>query len=112
MAEHLGVRYRYADTAADQQVKENMHSDMSSSLTAESLEAMSMDWVEQLHQSALRVNAKQILALIDQIPESENDLTWALIELVDRCSFKEIVAVTEVVMLQKATSSGGVGNRE
>jgi signal transduction histidine kinase/CheY-like chemotaxis protein len=110
MAEHLGVRYLYADASEKQETKEiapsGPVSNASPALTIESLAVMPIDWIEQLHQAALRVNSKQILTLIEQIPESKNDLIWALIEMVDRFCFKEIVAVAQQALPQEPTLSG------
>ncbi|UBF27091.1 response regulator [Kovacikia minuta CCNUW1] len=105
MAEHLGVRYRYMDALETQEMKE-VAADTVASIPIKNLQEMPSAWVEQLYEAALRVNAKQILMLIEQIPKSENDLIWSLIELVDRYSFNEIVAATEQVMQQEVTLSG------
>ncbi len=106
MAEHLGVRYLFADAVNHSKMEEITPLDISSSLTVEAVLVMPVDWIKQLHQAALEANTKHILVLIEQIPESENDLIWTLIQLVDRPNFKEIVAATKLAMLQQSLSAG------
>ncbi|PSB20117.1 HAMP domain-containing protein [Phormidesmis priestleyi ULC007] len=91
MAEHLGVRYVYADESDDRQ---NALSP-DPSLTPSDLSEMPIEWIDQLHQAALRINAKQILLLIEQIPEPYDHLVKALTDLVDRFCFEEIIALTQ-----------------
>jgi signal transduction histidine kinase/DNA-binding response OmpR family regulator len=104
MAEHLGVRYRYSDAPADQTISEVTPHQLERipSLTVADFADISIDWIKHLHQAALRVNAKQILKLIEQVPGSESQLIQTLTVLVDQCCFQEIVAVTQKIVLQEA----------
>jgi hypothetical protein len=56
---------------------------------------MPVDWLEQLHQAATKVNAKQILQLIEQIPLANVPLANSLTHLVDNFCFEEIVTLTQ-----------------
>ncbi|MBW4621381.1 MAG: response regulator [Cyanosarcina radialis HA8281-LM2] len=98
MSQYLGVRYLYApepELALDvAEVTQRL-------LTPSDLTAMPADWIAQLHQAAIRVNAKQILNLIAQIPQSHIQLANGLTDLSDRCAFEEIVSLT------KASASAG-----
>jgi DNA polymerase III gamma/tau subunit len=60
----------------------------------EALAAMPVEWVEQLHQAAMRVNAKQILKLIEQIPDGNASVANALTEMANNFGFEEIIALT------------------
>ncbi|MBD2509447.1 response regulator [Nostoc muscorum FACHB-395] len=95
MAEYLGVRYVYADERENQE-KASWPSNASfitPKLTVADLSVMPSDWIEQLHQAALRINAKEILMLIKQIPEQHAHLIVALTNLVDCFCFEEIIAL-------------------
>ncbi|MCW5317727.1 response regulator [Nostoc sp. KVJ3] len=96
MAEYLGVRYIYADELENQE-KASWPSNASSFtpdlLTVADLSVMPSDWIEQLHQAALRINAKEVLMLIKQIPEQHAHLIKALTNLVDCFCFEEIIAL-------------------
>ncbi|HCF27996.1 MAG TPA: hybrid sensor histidine kinase/response regulator [Cyanobacteria bacterium UBA11049] len=111
MAEYLSVRYVYADAGEAQpgtetaQPLDNGHSSRGThassaiahpdAITASDLLVMPPDWIEQLHQAANRVNAKQIVLLIEQIPESHVQLKTALRHLVDNFRFEEIIALAQ-----------------
>ncbi|MBD2335773.1 response regulator [Calothrix sp. FACHB-156] len=101
MAEYLGVRYVYADEASKQHNIEigsavaNGASAPGNSLTVADLEVMPSEWIEQLHQAALRVNSKEVLRLIQQIPQKSDRLAKALTELVDRFGFEEMIELTK-----------------
>jgi PAS domain S-box-containing protein len=66
-----------------------------SSLLAASLAAISPEWVQQLRQAAIRVNAKRLLYLIQQVPPQYHDLAQYLTELVEHFRFEDILKVTE-----------------
>ncbi|MGV0025302.1 ATP-binding protein [Phormidesmis priestleyi] len=97
MAEHLGVRYIYAD-------EQNNQPSPSHSLTVADLAEMPIDWIDQLHQAALRINAKQILQLVKQIPETQDHLIQALTDLVEHFCFEEIIALTQLALTQSPQS--------
>jgi signal transduction histidine kinase/CheY-like chemotaxis protein len=94
MAECLGVRYIYAQETEEKIAKqrENLPAQ---SLNSADLMVMPADWIEQLHQAALKVNAKEILQLIEQIPPSSDRLAQSLTHLVNNFGFKEIVTLTQ-----------------
>jgi len=99
MAEHLGVQYVYAeqpDTIAIEQAG-------NTPLTAADLADMPIDWVEQLHQAAAKVNSKLVLDLVEQIPPTHAHLASSLNHLVDDFYFEEIVELSEQYL--KTTAS-------
>ena len=64
---------------------------------------MPIDWLEQLHQAAIKVNAKQIHYCIDQMPTANVPLANALSELVNNFCFEEIVTLTQLQGLSGPT---------
>jgi PAS domain S-box-containing protein len=99
MAEHLGVRYFYGLPQLRSESAENASLPQQPILQPhelrEALAGMPAGWVEQLHQAAIRVNAKQILKLIEQIPQANPHLANGLTHLVDNFCFEEIVTLTQ-----------------
>lgn len=91
MAEHLGIRYIYAH----EQGSGDASFFTSGALTVADLGVMPSDWIAQLHQAAIRLEAEQVLMLIEQIPEPHNHLIKALTNLVQHFCFDEIIASTE-----------------
>ena len=94
MAEHLGVRYLYAEAVGSTEPAAKRET-LPLRLTKSDLAVMPTEWVEQVHQAATRVNAKLILQLIDQIPPSYSHLANALSHLVNNFCFEEIVTLTQ-----------------
>ncbi|BAU12356.1 two-component hybrid sensor and regulator [Leptolyngbya sp. NIES-3755] len=101
MAEHLGVRYCYVEESVSPAESVSQASNQSASqngslsnsgLTASDFRGMSIDWINQLHDAAMRVNATQVFHLIEQISESNSSLAKTLSALVDSYCFEEIVA--------------------
>jgi CheY-like chemotaxis protein len=87
MVLHLGVRYLYA-------VESSSSTNNNYTLTPQDLAVMSAAWIAQLQDCATKVNAKQILQLINQIPASHTHLANGLTELVNNFDFEKILALT------------------
>ncbi len=102
MAEHLGVRYLYDAKELCNTINENsLHQPtLRGEEVKQALAQMPIDWLEQLHQAAIKVNAKQVYYWIEQMPIANAPLANALNELVDDFCFEEIVTLTQ---LQKAS---------
>jgi K+-sensing histidine kinase KdpD len=65
-------------------------------LTAEQLRAaMPSDWIDHLHQAALRGSDQAILDLIQAIPAKQTDLAEALLIWTDTFRFDEIIQLTQ-----------------
>jgi PAS domain S-box-containing protein len=107
MSEHLGVRYIYQSLQLPSLPAKGVlamserlgkahatRSRLQPDELRKSLAAMPVEWVEQLHQAAMRVNAKQILKLIEQIPDGNASFTNALTEMANNFAFEEIIALT------------------
>ncbi|MBE9010282.1 response regulator, partial [Pseudanabaenaceae cyanobacterium LEGE 13415] len=100
MAEYLGVHYCYAEELINQaEVTSSVVAippeQSTVNLTASELSEMSIDWITKLHEAAMCVNAKQVLDLIQQIPDSHATLATALGNLVNNYCFEEIVTATQ-----------------
>ncbi|UBF29211.1 PAS domain S-box protein [Kovacikia minuta CCNUW1] len=94
MAHHLGVKYIYEEPE-DGDTNTDEHAISSPLPPPSSLQTMSPQWITQLHQAALRVDANQILKLIEQIPESDSALARSLKRLVNDYCFDEILELTQ-----------------
>lgn len=100
MSEYLGVRYRYgspqsSSTATQKPSISLQNSLLNSDEMKNALAAMPIEWVKQLHQAAIEVDAEQILQLLDRIPQPHADLVNSLTHLVDRYCFEEIISLTQ-----------------
>lgn len=97
IAEYLGVRYLYADE--DSQQSEKPHSAAGERqpylATEADLAEMPTAWINQVHQAAIRVSAKEIQALLQQIPSSQAALAESLTYLVNNYRFEEIIELTQ-----------------
>ncbi|HIK06962.1 MAG TPA: DUF3365 domain-containing protein [Trichormus sp. M33_DOE_039] len=88
MALHLGVRYLYA-------VESSSSTNNNYTLTPQDLAVMPAAWIAQLQDCATKVNAKQILQLINQIPPSHAHLANGLTQLVNNFDFENILVLTK-----------------
>ena len=61
-----------------------------------SLGFMCPEWIEQLNYSATAANAKEVLILLEKIPEDRADLAQAIAQLVDNFCFEQIIDLTQV----------------
>jgi PAS domain S-box-containing protein len=95
IAQHLGVRYRYAVEPGSLSIGATSVLKPSEMIEIDQLNHMPSDWRTQLYQAAIRVDAEAIRQLIEKIPESQVALAKALIYLVDQFQFEEIVARTK-----------------
>lgn len=97
MAEYLGVQYIYEQEERSNQ-KDGLTPDSSprfEALDPSALLIMPVEWIVNLHQAALAVDADRILQLIEQIPETHFTLAAGLAELVHRFCFDEILELTQ-----------------
>ncbi|HEY9643088.1 MAG TPA: PAS domain S-box protein [Coleofasciculaceae cyanobacterium] len=97
MAEYLGVQYLYAPSQSDTvPVPPAPPAPIDrQAQTLQVLATMPSLWLEQLHQAATRVNAKQVLDLVEQIPPAHAALADALSQLVNEFCFEEILELLE-----------------
>ena len=108
MSEHLGVTYLYeneplAVTPNWNKSKQSSLSDSGVSstllpaitLTPDNLKIMPLDWIQALHQAAIRVDAELILQLIAEIPQSHSVLINQLTTLTHNYNFDEIIELSD-----------------
>ena len=94
MAQHLGVRYVYAEKDEVGKMKEEKKaSDFR--LQTSDLSVMPSDWLVQLHQAATKLRGKDIVQLTEQIPEKYTQLAKALLDLVEDFRFDTIINLIE-----------------
>jgi two-component system sensor histidine kinase/response regulator len=96
IAAHLGVEYIYADIHDD---KTNNHGSENEHLQiaeiSNYLKLMPVQWVAQLHQAAIEVDADSILQLIKQIPPTQEQLANGIEDLVRCFCFDEIIDLVD-----------------
>ncbi|HEY9653464.1 MAG TPA: ATP-binding protein [Coleofasciculaceae cyanobacterium] len=93
LSQHLGVQYIYEETA-DNCLSQDRH--LSMSQITEMLATMPLEWVQQLHEAAIRLNAKLVFNVLDKIPQEHIPLAKALTVLVNDFRFDLIVELTQV----------------
>ena len=89
MAEHLGVKYRYAEETEPEV-------SIPQALRPEDLRVMSAAWQQDFYQAALEVDADALYLLIDRIPSENRALQRALISLVESFCFDELLALSKI----------------
>ena len=91
IAQYLGVKYIYEDV----QEATTLPVQSFKKITQEDLLVMSSQWLSQLHRAALEGDCSEMLALIEQIPDSHNDLKLNLVTLVNNFQQETIINLTE-----------------
>ena len=89
IAEHLGVKYLYADEPAKPKVPDLP------GLEPKALLVMPELWRSHFHQAALEVDADALQSLIDQIPPEHPSLREPLLGLIQTFSFDELLALSK-----------------
>jgi PAS domain S-box-containing protein len=89
LAEHLGVEYIY-DTGT--LAAPSSHRAL---LMPQDLAVMPSEWIEQLRQAAIQVDADLIQHLLHQVPPSQVVLANQLLELTQNFAFDEIIELTQ-----------------
>lgn len=90
MAQHLGVRYVYADPEPVSLSPPSHYQP----LTPSDLNIMSAEWIAQMHDAALNLDERLIYQLLEQIPHQEQGLINALTTLVDHFQLEVIAGLT------------------
>lgn len=98
IADHLGVLYIYqAQAQPTSPTGESFEQ-----LTPEVLAVMPKEWLAHLNEAAETCQDEKILALIDQIPKSQEALKLALIDLVDNFRLDIIFELTQTAAQEVA----------
>lgn len=96
MAEHLGLRYLYADSSP-KSVNRNAiaRPEIKSALTPDSFQVMPAEWITALHEAAIYGNDEGVYRLIAQIPGEHESLIASLKQLTYDYQFHTIAHLTE-----------------
>ncbi|MGB3292646.1 MAG: ATP-binding protein [Phormidesmis sp.] len=96
MAEHLGVQYLYRNDL-DSAIAPTQQPDTltAQQLQPEDLAVMPPEWIAQLHQAALEVDAERLYQLIDQIPPKHHQLAEILSTFTQNFCFDELIALAK-----------------
>ncbi|MBD2691424.1 response regulator [Anabaena catenula FACHB-362] len=89
LAEHLGVRYIYAEKTED--IGEKNPDSSLFTLSPSCLQMMPDEWIVQLQRAASKCSKRQTVELIAQIPDVHANLAKALADLVQDFHFEKIV---------------------
>jgi len=92
MAKHLRLRYLYQD---DLPFTTEIGTAQLKSLSSDDLQVMPKEWTTQLHRAALAINDQQVLALLQQIPETHQQIAQTLADLVDNFRMDIIIELTQ-----------------
>jgi PAS domain S-box-containing protein len=96
IAEYLQVRYVYAEESRKHGTDNNLENIEFSILDLRSaITVMPAQWVTELNQAAVEVDAERIFQLIEQIPPTQSALAEKLSNLVRSFCFDEIIGLTE-----------------
>ena len=101
LAQHLGVRYIYEQNDVETQYITSVRKDEKASsafmLQPHSLQAMSSEWVEKLHNAAASGSDLLIYQLIAQIPPENAALAGALTDLVENFRFDRVTELAQPI---------------
>jgi PAS domain S-box-containing protein len=100
ITQHLGTQYLYAEPANTLQPLPIAPKDLAPDL----LQIMSLEWVNQLHQAALRTDEQTILELIQQIPPAHQAIANALIHLVHNFRCDKLMDLTSPFLTTNSSS--------
>ncbi|MEH2304230.1 PAS domain S-box protein [Nostoc sp.] len=96
IAEYLQVRYICTEESSEDTTDNNLKNIQFSILDLRSaITIMPAQWVTELNQAAVEVDAERIFQLIEQIPPTHSPLAEKLTNLVRSFCFDEIIDVTE-----------------
>jgi PAS domain S-box-containing protein len=98
IAAHLGVLYTYQAQAQPT----SPGGESIEQLTPEALTVMPKEWLAQLNEAAETCQDEMILALLDQIPKSQEALKLALIDLVENFRLDIIFELTQAATQEAA----------
>ncbi|MEY3869114.1 MAG: hypothetical protein RLZZ338_3005 [Cyanobacteriota bacterium] len=90
LAKHLGVSYNYEQRLSD---KSNAPTDHF--LASDNLRVMSDEWIILLYQGSLEGDVNRVMQLIEEIPETETDLTQCLTKIVHQFQFEQLIELSE-----------------
>ncbi|MBK1990594.1 PAS domain S-box protein [Sphaerospermopsis aphanizomenoides BCCUSP55] len=89
MAEHLGLRYTYADSVPSPLV-------LNQPLTTEDFAIMPQAWIVQLHQASISCEQATVENLIKQIPPENSYLALGLEQLIYNFAFDQIIKLIQI----------------
>ncbi|MEW6494895.1 MAG: hypothetical protein AB1589_20600 [Cyanobacteriota bacterium] len=92
IAKHLGVNYIYQTPEPNSFLPSG---ERVAVLQPEALAVMPKEWIVKLHKAAEACLNEELVALIDQIPESQANLMFFLANLVDNFYFDIILDLTQ-----------------
>ncbi|MEL4897796.1 response regulator [Crocosphaera sp. Alani8] len=99
LAQYLGVSYLYEEVDNKEElnpIEQEEKTELDSGkVLVESLLTLSEEWKEQLYEQAKQLNRKQVLKLIEEIPEHHTTLIETLTNLAQNYKFTEIAELVQ-----------------
>jgi len=96
LTEHLGVKFIYQTESDD--LEDEIVDDSPQSLSFADLTNLSPTLVGKLNQAAIAVDAEQIEQLTAQIPDSQQDIAKAILDMLAKYDFDAIIDLTETMV--------------
>nr|MDJ0571863.1 ATP-binding protein [Pleurocapsa sp. MO_192.B19] len=93
MAQYLGVEYIYEELPSISNC--SPHNAQSEIPIPEAIKQMPKEWIQKLHQAAIKLDSKEIEKLIEQIPANNRALAENLTDLIERVRFDILVEMTQ-----------------
>ncbi|MEC4804947.1 MAG: response regulator [Jaaginema sp. PMC 1079.18] len=94
MSEHLGVRFIYNIDTPVVETSDSPTAATANPIQPDALASMPTSWLADLHKAAICADAELVLSLLKTLPDRQQALRLALIDLVDNFSFEEIARLT------------------
>ncbi|WP_036482218.1 GAF domain-containing hybrid sensor histidine kinase/response regulator [Myxosarcina sp. GI1] len=94
MAQYLGVKYIYKEDERSNSNRERVEQIDNVKLNAQSLEFMSIEWIEEVCRQASGGDDLRLLELVEQIPSERKKIKIALTKLIENFDFEEIINLT------------------
>ncbi len=98
LAKHLGVSYIYKQSLSDE-----TNTPTDNILTSDNLKVMSDEWILLLYQGSLEGDMNRVMQLIQEIPETEANLTQSLTKIVHQFQFEQLIELTEPFITHDST---------
>ncbi len=95
LAMYLGVQYEYQAVKVDSASTAN---EQGESLTPEALQSMSVEWIQQLHEAAVRADTTLLQQQIQQIPPQHSNLSQQLAYHVRHYDYDRIIELSATVL--------------
>ena len=71
---------------------------LSQEAIAQTLNNMPSEWLNELHQSAMRLKGKQVILLLEELPSNHSGVAKYLVSLAENYGYEKIIELTQVLL--------------